>query len=350
MSPRRKPRELGYRLPAEWEPQEAVWFAWPTREALWPGMLEEVRDDLAKLYVLASKYQQVRVLCPGFMQDDVRERMAEQGPSDALVFYDYETDDIWCRDFGPIFLLKTDGSELAIADWTYNAWGGKFAEQSKDNAANQWIAEQLKVRRFVYETILEGGAIESNGAGGLLTTEIVLLNGNRNAELSQAAIETVLSENLSVDRFYWLKRGLMGDDTDGHIDNLARFFQEDGILIADVTDPDDPNAEALAENYERLRAFRNAKGEPMATVQLPLPQVTDPDGQPLAASYLNYLVLNGAILVPTYGQLESDQRAIDILSDCFPGREVVGFDCRRIIQEGGALHCLSQNQPALNPQ
>jgi len=339
------PKGLGYRFPAEWEPQEAVWFAWPVREDLWPGRLERVREQLARLYLLAAKYQAVRVLCPETHQQELLGLIDAGGGSDRIECYDYETDDIWIRDYGPLFLLSEDSSKLCIADWRYNAWGDKFPKQEKDDRATAWIADRLGLRRFTSESVLEGGAIESNGAGQLMTTEAVLLNPNRNGGTTVHRMEQKLCSGLGVDSVLWLKDGLAGDDTDGHIDNLARFFKSDGILIADTTDSNNPNLETLQENIARLQNFRTPEGRPFASVQVPLPEVANHDGGPLAASYLNYLVLNDAVLVPTYGQNEPDRDALEILGDCFPEREIVGFDCSDIIHEGGALHCMSQNQP-----
>ena len=341
------PKGLGYRFPAEWEPQEAVWFAWPWREDLWPGRLGRVREQLARLYRLAATYQTVRVLCPADHQESLRGLLGAGDGADRIELYDYRTDDIWIRDFGPLFLIAEDGSELSIADWRFNAWGGKFPEQERDDRATAWMADQLGLRRFSFDSVLEGGAIESNGAGQLLTTEAVLLHPNRNGETTLERMQQKLCSGLGVDSMLWFKKGLVGDDTDGHIDNLARFFKRDGILIADTTDSHNPNFGALQENVMRLQNFRTPDGQPFASVQMPLPRILNDEGELLAASYLNYLVLNGAVIVPTYGQPEADREAMEILGDCFSEREVVGFDCSDIIREGGALHCLSQNQPAI---
>lgn len=336
-----------FRFPAEWEPQEAVWFAWPTRDDLWAGGIEKVRTQLAQLYVLASRFQLVRVLCPAKAQATLEDLVAQAGGSDQIEYFDYETDDVWCRDFGPLFLLSRDGRELAMADWNYNAWGNKFPLQERDNKASRWIARQLDIPRFAFDQVLEGGAIESNGAGKILTTEAVLLNPTRNGNSTKTDNETMLSEGLGINEVIWLGDGLAGDDTDGHIDNLARFFGADGILAAVALDPSDINHAVLADNLQRLSTYRTAAGQPYQIVELPLPAPIGSDDAPLAASYLNYLVLNGAVLVPTYQQLEQDATAIKILARCFPDREIVGFDCLDIIEEGGAIHCMSQHQPAI---
>jgi agmatine deiminase len=244
-----------------------------------------------------------------------------------------------------LFLINDAERELCIVDWRYNAWGDKFPQQERDDRASAWIAGKLGLRRFRFETVLEGGAVESNGAGQILTTEAVLLNPNRNGGLSKKQIERKLAGGLGVDSVLWLKDGLAGDDTDGHIDNLARFFMEDGILIAEAGQVENVNYHSLHENTERLRSFKTTDGHPFASVQLPLPPLRKHEGACLAASYLNYIVLNGAVIVPTYQDPERDMDALVILGDCFPDREVLGFDCSNIIKEGGALHCMSQHQP-----
>lgn len=337
-----------FRFPAEWEPQAAVWFAWPTRTDLWAGVLPKVLDQLAALYVLAAKYQPVCVLCPAKAQSDLKKRMLLSGDSSQVQLFDYECDDVWCRDFGPLFLLSESGDQLKMTDWRYNAWGNKFPLQTKDNAANAWIARALEIERSSLDYVLEGGAIESNGAGQLLTTEVVLLNPNRNGMTDTGAVESVLSEGLGVKEVLWLGDGLVGDDTDGHIDNLARFYQEDGIVIATTKDRADANVAVLEANLARAQTFRTLAGKPFEIVELPIPgPVYNLEGDRLAASYLNFLVLNGAVLVPTYGQPENDGRALEILERCYPERVVVGFDCCDIIHEGGAIHCMSQHQPAV---
>lgn len=339
------PKGLGYRFPAEWEAQEAVWFAWPSREDLWPGRLAQVREQLAQLYCLAAKYQTVRVLCAADSQKQLRSLLSSAEAADRIELYDYLTDDIWIRDFGPLFLIAEDGGELCVADWRFNAWGDKFPLQAKDDAASAWIADRLGLGCFRFDAILEGGAVESNGSGYLMTTEAVLLNPNRKGLTSAAEMAQQLCAGLGADRVLWLKDGLAGDDTDGHIDNLARFFKRDAILIAHTADSENPNFPALKENRSRMQHFPGPGGKPFDLVPLPLPNLTDAHGAPLAASYLNFLVLNGAVLVPTYGQAKLDAAALCIVRGCFTNREVVGFDCSDIIHEGGALHCMSLNQP-----
>lgn len=347
MRKKETPQTLGYRFPAEWELQEAVWFAWPIREDLWDGVLSEVREQIAALYVLAARFQPVRVLCPVTAQPQLTDLIKRAGGRGNIEFFDYETDDVWCRDFGPLFLLSSDGSHLCIADWAYNAWGDKFPLQEKDNQASQWIAEQLGVRRFAFDEVLEGGGIESNGAGKVLTTEVVLLNPSRNGVVTREEVGSLLADGLGVEEVLWLGDGLVGDDTDGHIDNLARFFKEDGIILAEASNPTDENYPALAENIRRVGEYRTSAGVPYQIVTVPIPDPIFVGGERLAASYLNFLVLNGAVLVPTYGQSDRDESAMNIIAACYPDRQIIGFDCQAIIREGGAIHCMSQHQPAV---
>ena len=341
------PKELGYRFPAEWEQQEAIWFAWPVRRTLWPECFDRVRKQLAALYVLAARYQFVRVLCVAEEQPILRKFMASHGDDSAVELYDYQTDDVWIRDYGPLFLIHDHKQELCITDWRYNAWGNKFPEQQKDDRATAWIAEQLGLCHYEFNQVLEGGAVESNGAGYILTTEVVLLNPTRNGDTTPTKIEQQLSSGLGADAILWLRNGLVGDDTDGHIDNLARFFKADGILIAEANDTEDSNYCALAENTRCLQDFLTPQGKSFDLVKLPLPDPITHQGEFLAASYLNFVVLNGAVLVPTYGQPKNDATALEIIGDCFPDREIVAVDCSDIIKEGGALHCMSQQQPAV---
>ncbi|NCG08526.1 MAG: agmatine deiminase family protein [Verrucomicrobia bacterium] len=331
------------RLPAEWERQAAVWFAWPTREVLWPGRLALVQAQLAELYILAATFEKVCVMCPKESQAGLR---ALLGDADVALL-DYECDDVWCRDFGPLFLLANAGKGLAVSDWRFNAWGGKYEPFERDDAAAAWISGKIGIPRFGEDLVLEGGAIESNGAGVLLTTEAVLLNSNRGAMLERAEMESRLSKGLGVSQVLWLGRGLAGDDTDGHIDNLARLYREGGILYAETPSPEHEDYDALADNAKRIQNFTTINGEGYELKTLPMPKPIYENGEVLAASYLNYMVLNGAVLFPIYGQVDLERTVKGILKDCYPGREVLGFDCREIIREGGALHCLSQHQPAL---
>jgi agmatine deiminase len=337
----------GFRLPADWELQEAVWFAWPIQKELWPDDLGKVQDQLIDLYRLCAHFQKVNILCPQSAQVELLRRIRKLDTARQIELWDYETDDVWTRDYGPLFLKSAEGSPSLILDFRFNAWGDKFPLYHQDDGASKWIAEKLGVSRQASQTVLEGGAIDSNGAGTLLTTEAVLLNPNRNGSKSKVAVESLLCNELGTTEVLWLCNGLLGDDTDGHIDNLARFYRKDAILYGAVPSPEDKNFDALLENERRIEGFRTDGNTKFERRAIPMPKPVKYRGQFLAASYLNYLVLNGAVLVPTYGQQEREIVVFAVLQECYPGREIIGFDCRLILREGGALHCLSQNQPAV---
>ena len=233
--------------------------------------------------------------------------------------------------------------EVAVTDWEFNAWGGKFPPWDQDNAIPSRIAASLGMRSFKGGMILEGGAIEINGAGHLLTTEAVLLNPNRNPQLNRGQIEQRLRSSLGVSEIIWLKQGIEGDDTDGHIDDLARFVDPRTVVACVDRDAASPNRKILADNLARLRSF------PFEVVEIPLPEACEVPGWRLPilpASYVNFLILNGGLLVPTFRQRRNDDRALGLLRELFPNREVVGIDCLDLVEEGGTLHCISQQQPA----
>ncbi|CAI8345800.1 MAG: Agmatine deiminase [Opitutia bacterium UBA7350] len=331
-----------YRLPADWERQEAVWFAWPTHNNLWPSHLERVQARMAQLFCMVADFQPVYVLCPLENHSGLREHLVGA----EVMLFDYRCDDVWCRDFGPLFLLNKSTQNLLVSDWRFNAWGEKYTPWTRDDQAAAWIANALKLSIKREKYVLEGGAIECNGAQVLLTTESVLLNSNRGEVFEKATIERHLMEGLGISCIHWLKGGLAGDDTDGHIDNVARFYAEDAILYAAVPDAGHKDHAILAENEQLIRQFTDSNGKRYRTKALPMPDTIFVDGQIAAASYLNYLVLNGAVIFPSYGQTDKEGEVHCILGECYPGRKILSFDCRDIIREGGALHCLSQHQPA----
>ncbi len=343
------------RWPAEWEPVEAVWLSWPLRGDLWAGGLDALQDGFAGLAAAIAPEAVVRVNAVGRAHDAIRVRCAAAGvPGDRLELFDHPTDDVWCRDHGAIFVRRIKDGDLVATDWRFNAWGGKFPPWDQDDQVARRMAESLGLPCVSSDMILEGGAIEGNGAGLLLTTEAVLLNPNRNPDWGREAIEAELRRMLGVGSVFWLSRGLEGDDTDGHVDDLTRFVAEDAVVTMVEPDGADPNHRVLAENRERLRDLRTAAGSRVEIVDLPMPgpvRPPDPDWRldRLPASYANFLVCNRRVLAPVFGQPRADDRALGILRECFPGREVVGIDARRFLVEGGAVHCLTQQQPAACP-
>jgi agmatine deiminase len=289
----------------------------------------------------------VRINAATSLQARARRLCAEAGADMARVrFYAHPTNDAWCRDHGPIFVRHTRTGEVALTDWRYNAWGGKYPPYDRDNAIPGRIARRLGVRRFAQDMVLEGGSIDVNGRGLLLTSEQCLLHPNRNPDLSRATIEGKLRAGLGVTHILWVGEGIVGDDTDGHIDDVARFFQPDGIVGARESNPRDPNHRILEAVWERLQSFRTPAGRRFSLVALPMPRPVTFFGQRVPASYANFLIINGAVLVPTFRQPRRDAAACAILGDCFPGREIVPIDCFHLIWGLGTLHCVSQQQPA----
>ncbi len=341
------PASLGFRMPAEWEPQEAVWLSWPHNYASWPGKFRPVPYNFARIVAAISRFQPVRINAAKKLHNRAR-RLCERAEADLtrIEFFDHPTNDAWCRDHGPIFVKNDQTGEVALTDWAYNAWGGKYPPFDLDNEIPPAIARATGLRRFVNDMILEGGSIEVNGQGVLLTSEQCLLHPNRNPGLNRAQIEQNLRDYLGVTEILWLGEGIIGDDTDGHIDDMTRFFKPDGFITCVEPDPKRKNHPILQANLERLKKFRTAEGRPYDIVELPMPKPFGYQRQLVPASYANYLVINGAVLVPTFRQPGNDQRALAILAQCFPGREVIGIDCYHLIWGLGTLHCISQQQPA----
>lgn len=341
------PAALGFRMPAEWEPQAAVWLSWPHNRATWPGLLREIPAAFAAYVAAISRFEKVRINCAAALQPRAIKFCEKAGADLSVVaFYDHPTNDAWCRDHGPIFVKHRETGEVAVTDWMHNAWGGKYPPYDLDNKIPPAIARALKLRRFEKSMVLEGGSIDVNGQGLLLTTEQCLLNENRNPDFTRIEIERALKDYFGVRRILWLGEGIEGDDTDGHIDDITRFFRPDGVITCVEKNRRSPNHRILAENVERLQGFTTMRGRPLEIVTLPMPKPLVIKDQVVPASYANFLVINGAVLVPTFRQKRQDAEACGIISECFPGREVVAVDCAEIIWGLGTLHCLSQQQPA----
>jgi len=333
-------------MPAEWEPQAAIWLSWPHNRATWPGQFRPIPGVFAKIVADISRFEAVRINCAAKLQPRARRLCAAASADMARVtFYNHPTNDAWCRDHGPIFVRNDRTGEVAVTDWVHNAWGGKYPPYDLDNEIPPRIARKLGLRRFEQDMVLEGGSIEVNGAGLLLTSEQCLLNPNRNPRLSRTQIEQHLKDYLGLKRVLWLGEGIVGDDTDGHIDDITRFFRTDGIVTCVEPRHRDANHKILAANLERLRGFRTAGGGRFEIVELPMPSPFGFRGQRVPASYANFLVINGAVLVPQFRQKRRDAAACSIIGDCFKGREVVPVDCYHLIWGLGTLHCISQQQP-----
>lgn len=332
--------------PAEWEEQEAVWFSWPHRTDTWPGQLEMMQQKFAHIIRTAAKFQKV---CINAEEKHFGAIEKHLGSLQNIELFDHDTNDVWCRDHGAT-LVNKDGQLHAI-DWHFNAWGGKFPPWERDDEVASRMADALGCSHYRSPLYLEGGAIEGNGNGVVITTEAVALNSNRNPDWSKADVEVELKKCLGAEKVFWLPQGIEGDDTDGHIDDLTRFIKEDAILSIVETNSKDPNYRILQQNLEHLQDLKTVTGSSVETIELPMPDpivAKDWRLEMLPASYANFLILNGAVLVPTFNQSKNDDRALGIIRECFSNREVIGIDCRDIVFEGGAIHCISQQQPLIS--
>lgn len=332
-------------MPAEWEAQSATWLSWPSNHALWPGHYDLIPAKFAEFAAAISRFQPVRINAAGALRAEAdRELRAAKADLSVIELVEIATDDVWCRDHGPIFVKHTKTGEVALTDWEFHGWGGKF-EASLDNQVPAKVAAHLGIKRFNFPFELEGGGIEVSGDGLLLTTEAVQNNPNRAEGRDDVAFHTAIREGLAIDELLWIGEGLANDDTDGHIDNLARFVGPRTLVAVTETDTASPNHLPLKENLRRLRETRLRDGGRLEIIELPLPKAMRLAERDLPPSHANFLIVNDGVLVPTYGQ-KSDDAALGILREVFPGRKVVGIDCRVLLIEGGALHCLSQQQPA----
>jgi agmatine deiminase len=339
------PAELGFAMPAEWAPHQATWISWPHNPETWPGALEQAEAAMAQAVAALAGGETVRInVLDADHEARVRQRLGPAGASAAVVFHHFRTNDAWCRDHGAIF-VKDAAGRLGAVNCGFNAWGGKYPPWDLDDAIPAQMAAALGVPLFEGGLVLEGGSIDVNGAGTVLTTEQCLLNENRNPRLARAEIEERLRLLLGVQQVLWLGDGIVGDDTDGHVDDITRFVAEDTVVTVTEPDPSDPNHEPLAENLARLEAMRLPDGRPLRIVELPMPRPVELDGQRLPASYGNFYIGNEAVLLPVFDQ-PADAEAARILAPLFPGRRIVPIRANELVIGLGAFHCLTQQVPA----
>lgn len=340
------PKQQGYTFPAEWVKHEATWLSWPHKEASWPGKIETIYAPYCQFIKAVAEGEKVRIN----VKDEemkafaVAELQKVNADLNQVEFYFNETNDAWCRDHGPAFLLK--GNEKAVVDWGYNAWGGKYPPFDLDDVVPTKIAKCFDLPLFNPDIVMEGGSVEFNGAGTVLTTTACLLNENRNPHLSKEQIEKYLLEYYGQDQVLWLGDGIVGDDTDGHIDDITRFVNEDTVLTVVESNPLDENYVLLQENLATLKEMKLKDGRPLNIVELPMPSPVIYDDTRLPASYANFYIANKAVIVPVFDDV-NDQKALDIIQGCFPDRKVVGINSVDIIWGLGSFHCLSQQEPAV---
>ena len=330
------PASLGYRMPAEWEKPAGTWLSWPKDPDTFPSkILPKVETAYAQLIEALEEGEEVKVL----VDDERGEARAKSHlrRAERVTFLRVRTVDVWVRDYGPTGIL---GKDVALVRWRFNAWGNKYDDLLPDDQAGDALAQEEGCRVFRPGVVLEGGSIDVDGRGQVMTTEQCLLNHNRNPTLKKGDLERVLKENLGVERIIWLKKGIEGDDTDGHVDDIARFVGERAVAVASEDSPGDVNQGTLSENIRVLEDEADLEVHP---IPMP-PRAQAPDGR-LPASHLNFYVGNAAVVVPTFGG-ESDRAALKTLEGLFPKRKVVGVDCRALVYGLGTIHCVTQQIPA----
>jgi agmatine deiminase len=342
------PKKAGYAFPAEWVKHEATWLTWPHKEASWPGKLDTIYGPYCEFIKIVAQGEKVRIN----INDEATKAFAiaelEKVGADLnnIEFYFNPSNDAWCRDHGPAFLLNESGTEKAVVDWGYNAWGDKYPPYDLDDVIPTRIAEHFNLPLFTPEIVMEGGSVEFNGAGTILTTTACLLNENRNPHLTKEHIEQYLISYYGAEQVLWLGDGIVGDDTDGHIDDITRFVNHNTVLTVVESNPLDENYVLLHENLAALKEMRLLNGEPLNIITLPMPSPVIHEDTRLPASYANFYIANAAVIVPTFRDA-NDEKALEIIQKAFPDRKVVGIDSTDIIWGLGSFHCLSQQEPAV---
>lgn len=356
MQPESELNLSNYRWPAEWEPHAATWVAWPVNPETWPGHFDGIPAAFAEFVAAIALFEPVCVLLGDASARPAARRLIDAACSAAnskfeVQLIDISVNDSWCRDYGPIFLNRLDsvttGAAQIAIDWDYNSWGGKYPPWDLDAKVARQIAEGLSIPAIRPGIILEGGAIEGNGSGTVLTTENCLLNPNRNGDLSRADLEAILHKYLQAETVVWLPgHGIIGDDTDGHIDQVARFVSATDVVVAAAYDEDAPEAADLRANRDAVVAGRNNQGTALHAIELRMPAPKYLDQHRLPACYCNFYLANGGVIVPTFGD-SADDAACEVLQNAFPHHRVVGVDAIDLIWGLGAFHCMTQQQPAV---
>ncbi len=347
MLPAAYPALAGYRFPAEFEPHDATWLSWPHNRDSWPGKIEAMYPMYGAFVARLAESERVDIN----VNDGEMQRFAENVLRAAacdlsrVTFHHNPTNDAWCRDHGPAFLVKP-GAEIpkVIVDWGYNAWGGKYPPYDLDDVIPTRIAAERGLPVWSPGIVMEGGSVEFNGAGALLTSTSCLLNPNRNPHLTKREIEEYLVRYYCVEQILWVDEGIVGDDTDGHIDDTIRFVNADTVVAVVEHDASDDNYAPLRRNLDTLAGLRLLDGRPLNIIELPMPDPVWHEGQRLPASYANFYIANRSVIVPTY-RCRADERALEILAQCFPTRDVIGIDSTDIVWGLGSFHCLSQQEP-----
>jgi len=342
------PAARGYAMPAEWARHQATWISWPHKQDSWPGKFAPVEPLMAHAVGVLAGSEPVHInVLDEAHEKHVRDLLEGRARAGRIRFHRFATNDAWCRDHGAIFVTRdAAGDPLLALNFGFNSWGGKYPPYDLDNAIPPQMAAALGVPCHAVGMVLEGGSIDVNGAGALLTTEQCLLNPNRNPAMDRAGVEQALRDHLGVRQILWLGEGIAGDDTDGHIDDLARFVGERTVLTIVENDRGDDNYEVLAENRERLHSLTLEDGRPLDVVELPMPRPLEYRGDRLPASYANFYIGNEVVLMPAFND-PNDEPARAVLAGLFPTRRVVAIDCTDLVLGLGTFHCLTQQVPAV---
>lgn len=341
------PASSGYFFPAEFARHEATWLSWPHKEASWPGKIDAIYPNYSLFVKYLTLSEEVRInVADENMKAFAISHLEKAGVDITKVrFFMHPTNDAWCRDHGPAFLINPDAElKKVIVDWNYNAWGNKYPPYDLDDVIPTLIGKQFNLPVFYPGIVMEGGSVEFNGNGTLLTSTACLLNENRNPHLKQGQIEQYLYDYYGVKQVLWVDEGIIGDDTDGHIDDTVRFVNEDTVITVVEENRNDENYGLLQTNLRQLKAMRLLNDKQLNIIELPMPDEVIFDDQRLPASYANFYISNGHVIVPTY-RCAKDEKALQIIADCFPDRETVGIDSTDIIWGLGSFHCLSQQEP-----
>lgn len=343
------PKKLGFFFPAEWEKHQAVWLSWIHKKESFPGtVIYKVISQYCEFIKELSKSEIVRInIVNNSMKNFAQKSLLQHEVNlKKIEFYFHPTNDGWCRDYGPTFLVNSDWNKKMIVDWNYNAWGNKYLPFDLDNAIPTLIAKKLNIPVMYPQIVMEGGSVEFNGIGSILTSRSCLLNSNRNPDLNQQKIEQILYDYYGQEQVLWISDGIVGDDTDGHIDNVVRFVNHNTVLAVVEENQSDENYLILQKNIKELKKLRLLNGDYLNIVELPMPDPVIFKNQRLPASYANFYIANHAVIVPIF-QNKKDDKALQIIQSCFPDLKIVGLDSLEIIWGLGSFHCLSQQEPKI---
>lgn len=341
------PKDLGYYLPPEWHPHYGTWLSYPHNPLTFFDKMDSVRNAYTEIIYHISKDEYVHInINDSEMEKDLIERITKRKVNlERIKIHHFPTNDAWCRDHGAIFIINKNDKKISATCWKFNSWGGKYP-YDLDSKIPELMADTLGVEKFIIDFVLEGGSIDTNGEGIILTTEQCLLNPNRNPQYSKEEIEDILKQYFGVEKILWLKEGIIGDDTDGHIDDIARFVNPNTIVTVVEDNKKDENYPILMENLKKLKYFKDLHGRHFNIVTLPMPEPLYYKGDRLPASYANFYITNKSVLVPTFN-CKNDKKALEVLEKLFPHKKVVGIDCSDIIIGLGSIHCLTQQIPKI---